>query len=477
MLHKVQSTAIRSCNQISGFGYIMEQGLGKTLTYAHEFLTLVQEGKVKRSVVICPNSFKQGWVAEINKWGLGIDAFVFKSAEPSAAYRWVRGNHNQPPMLIVNYEAIRQEWVQELIREFVKDRTSSICADESVQISTWNADQTKAAIRLAKLFQYRRILSGKWMKKGPHDLWSQLRFLGLIEGTNYFAWRTRYCKMGGWQGRQVIGAINQDQLAGIIQPFIFQALKKDWTDLPDKIYTKRYYKLGNLQGEFDRMMEDFIAYLNDGQAVSVEAAITKYIKLAQIQTGFLIDEGGKVHELVPDKKNPRLQVLLEFIENEVQGKVAIPFQHKHSYEVLSRALASYRPAYIRGGMAGEEIEAQKRRFNNDPDCRVILLQTRASKYGHTLLGEQSSDIEACSTMAFYENTYSFDDRVQIEDRIHRHGQHRSVTYVDLIGTEIDEKMIDALNRREDIYQSIMGFVRRTEASGDNLQSEKRLAHG
>jgi hypothetical protein len=173
VLHKVQKTAISRSDGKAGFGFIMEQGLGKTLTYATEFLEQVAADKVTRSVVICPNSF----------------------------------------MLIVNYEAIRQERIQNMILDFVRNRSASICADESIQISTHNALQTKAAIMLSKEFEFRRILSGKWMKKGPHDFWSQLRFLGLIDGFRYFHWRNRFCTMGGFKGKQVVGAKNQAELA------------------------------------------------------------------------------------------------------------------------------------------------------------------------------------------------------------------------------------------------------------------------
>ena len=35
-------------------------------------------------------------------------------------------------------------------------------------------------------------------------------------------------------------------------------------------------------------------------------------------------------------------------------------------------------------MKPDETEEQKARFNEDPSCRVILLQCDAVKYGHTL---------------------------------------------------------------------------------------------
>jgi hypothetical protein len=110
-------------------------------------------------------------------------------------------------------------------------------------------------------------------------------------------------------------------------------------------------------------------------------------------------------------------------------------------------------------MAPDEIEDQKRKFNNDPGCRAILLQTVASKYGHTLLGH-GDDNDRCWTMYFYENTYSLDDRSQIEDRIHRRGQTSDYCgYVDSVGTPVDMAMIEALQRKENIYNAIMRLVK------------------
>ena len=68
-------------------------------------------------------------------------------------------------------------------------------------------------------------------------------------------------------------------------------------------------------------------------------------------------------------------------------------------------VAQSRRAFIRGSMTTDEVEAEKLRFNTDRNCRVIFI-TKAAKYGHTLLGDQSDPKHACSTEVFFENTYS-----------------------------------------------------------------------
>jgi SWI/SNF-related matrix-associated actin-dependent regulator 1 of chromatin subfamily A len=110
-----------------------------------------------------------------------------------------------------------------------------------------------------------------------------------------------------------------------------------------------------------------------------------------------------------------------------------------------------------------DVAAAKTAFNDDPDVRVILLQVQASKFGHTLLGDQDNIGDRCSTMIFYENSWSLDDRSQIEDRIHRMGQKASsCLYIDFVGSGMDEEIIGALQHKEDVYQAVMGIKRRHE---------------
>jgi len=201
------------------------------------------------------------------------------------------------------------------------------------------------------------------------------------------------------------------------------------------------------------MEDDFVLWLNTEENVSVDAFITKYIKLAQIQSGFIIKESGEIEELVAPELNPRFAVVRDVIE-EATGKVVVPYVHRYTLGLLRRFLADLNPAIISGGMETGMIQSEKDKFNGDNSCRVILAQIRASKYGHTLLGGPL-DSDKCSTMVFAENSYSLDDRSQIEDRIHRHGQTaESCLYVDVWGTSLDRKITAALQAKEGIAQAV-----------------------
>lgn len=437
----------------------MEMGLGKTLTALVEFLQLVGNNEVTRLVVVCPNSFKSGWVDEIKKHKADIHPYVFESGADFYHEAFLKTKFDKPPMLIVNYEAIRSDETQAFIRRFVGTRRAMIVLDESVQVKTYNSLQTKAALKLAPLFAFKRILSGKPVTQGPHDLWAQMKFIGAPVG-NFFPFKTTFCKMGGFKAKKVVGTQNEELLAAKIEKFIFRASKADWTDLPPKLYTSREYKLTpGLASMYKSMEDDFVLWLNETENVTVDAFITKYIKLAQIQSGFIIQEDGKIVELVPPEQNPRFKLVREILE-EVPGKTVIPYIHKYTLDLLQRALVDYNPAFIKGGMETHEIQAQKDRFNNDSSCRVILVQTRAGKYGHTLLGG-AGVADNCSTMIFAENSYSLDDRSQIEDRMHRHGQTAdSCLYVDVWGTALDKRVTAALQAKESISQAVFSYFKK-----------------
>lgn len=457
-LMSVQEAALKAGRGKPGFAYYMEMGLGKTLTILTEFNELAQSKAATRLVVVCPNSFKTGWVDEISKHGFDFRAFVFEAGNDGPNDAFLREKYTKPPVLIVNYEALRKEHTQNVIRYFVGQRGAMLAIDESIQIKTHDSQQTKAALALSTMFKFRRVLSGKPITQGPHDLWAQMRAIDAIR-TKYYPFKTTFCAMGGFKGKRVIGAQNEELLAATIDKFIFRAFKKDWTDLPPKLYTSREYKLtSKLQHHYNNMENEFVVWLNESEHVAVDTFITKYIKLAQIQSGFIIQEDGITVELVPPEENSRFNLVKEIIE-EANGKVIVPYVHRYTLGLLQRALAEYNPAFIKGGMEGSEIDEQKRRFNRDRDCRAILVQTRAGKYGHTLLGDQEGG-DKCSTMVFAENSYSLDDRSQIEDRMHRHGQTAaSCLYVDVWGTPLDRRITAALQAKEEISQVAFQYFR------------------
>ena len=107
------------------------------------------------------------------------------------------------------------------------------------------------------------------------------------------------------------------------------------------------------------------------------------------------------------------------------------------------------------GNQSEEDQVHNKQQCNEGTATVMIAQLTAGKYGHTLLGSKENP---CHTTIFYENNYDLDARVQAEARNHRHGQNYPVTYVDIIGTSLDEKIIQALQKKQSMAEAIVDSI-------------------
>ncbi len=88
-------------------------------------------------------------------------------------------------------------------------------------------------------------------------------------------------------------------------------------------------------------------------------------------------------------------------------------------------------------------------MQEDPKCRFLIGTPQAGGYGITLT--------QANTVIYYSNGYDLEKRLQSEDRAHRIGQKKSVTYVDLIAEKtVDEKIVKALRKKINIASEVMG---------------------
>ena len=91
------------------------------------------------------------------------------------------------------------------------------------------------------------------------------------------------------------------------------------------------------------------------------------------------------------------------------------------------------------------------KYFQDPKSKVkyFVGNTQTAGYGLTLT--------AASNVIYYSNSYDLEKRLQSEDRAHRIGQKKTVTYIDLIAEDtVDEKIVKALRDKINIASEVMG---------------------
>jgi len=89
------------------------------------------------------------------------------------------------------------------------------------------------------------------------------------------------------------------------------------------------------------------------------------------------------------------------------------------------------------------------KFQDDPSYRFFVGTPSTGGYGITLT--------AANTVIYYSNGYDLEKRLQSEDRAHRIGQKKSVTYVDILAEDtVDEKIVKSLRKKINIASKVMG---------------------
>ena len=445
----VQVEALRRANGHAKFGHWLEQGLGKTALNLNEF---IEQDDTEINIVIAPNSFVGDWAMAPEEWGVPWLKTGIRRRDPMPT------DNDQFMLYAVNYEFVRDKASNRLLQKLMERRSCMLTIDESTVIKNPQSQTFKAVIELAKRAKVVRELNGTPLTQDVRDYYGQLRCLGQLNGMEYTVFRNRFCEMGGFYDKQVVGTRNEQELGRILDGCTFRALKKDWRkDLPPKIYKQVHLEMSKRQLQhYSTMMEEFYALVED-EEISVELVLTQMGKLRQISSCILMDK-GKHWFFEEPKDNPKLKAVLD-IGATCPGKFIVSHFYRPSGDLLFDALtkAGYNPARIKGGMKPEEILEQKRMFNDDGSCRSFVGQQEATGRGHTLIGKSGRD--RCSTMVFYENDFSYYWRAQMEDRNYGRDEESIGTMVyDLVTSPMDATGVDILTKKRDLAQMMDRIV-------------------
>jgi SNF2 family DNA or RNA helicase len=173
------------------------------------------------------------------------------------------------------------------------------------------------------------------------------------------------------------------------------------------------------------------------------------MRLHQIVCGHVKLDNGEILEL----PNNRITELLSIVE-ETDGKIIIWANYRSDIEAIKLALSKEYGMNSVGMYYGDTDDDERKRVLSefqkpDSEMRFFVGNPSTGGYGLTLT--------AAHTMVYYSNSFDLEKRLQSEDRAHRIGQTKNVTYIDLIAVgTVDEKIVKALRDKIDIATQVMG---------------------
>jgi len=196
------------------------------------------------------------------------------------------------------------------------------------------------------------------------------------------------------------------------------------------------------------MKQMALAQLN-GKLLTAPNVLTQMMRLHQITCGHFKSDDGEIQEL----SSKRLEELMSVLE-ETEGKAIIwanyIYDIEHIVKTIKQEYGEDSVVQYYGAIDSEKRQKNIEQFQNpDSPVRFFVGNPQTGGYGITLT--------AANTVIYYSNGYDLEKRLQSEDRAHRIGQKKSVTYIDLIaeGT-VDEKIVKALRKKINIASEILG---------------------
>jgi SNF2 family DNA or RNA helicase len=440
-----------------------DTGTGKSFMLINNIALLYDKGKINAALIVAPKGVYRNWVdTEIPKhlpdhvvYRMAIWAASPRKAEKLALDRLFEVTEDLK-ILVMNIEAFSTKRGFEFAVRFLLGHTALMAIDESTTIKTPGSARSKNTEKAGIGAYYRRILTGSPVTKSPMDLYQQCAFLSddCLGLHSYYAFQARYAviverQLATHSFKQIVGYRRLDELKEKLDNFSFRVKKEECLDLPDKLYVKREVDLTDEQAKaYNQMKTLALAQLN-GSVVSTVNALTQLMRLHQIVCGHVKMDNGDVVEL----PNHRIDELLNIIE-ETDGKIIIWATYRHDIEAIKLALQKAYGMEAVGTYYGDTEGDERQRVVadfQDPDkpLRFFVGNPSTGGYGLTLT--------AANTVVYYSNSFDLEKRLQSEDRAHRIGQTKNVTYIDLIapGT-VDEKIVKALRDKIDIATQVLG---------------------
>ncbi len=470
-----QRKAVELLQKHNVYALLMEQGTGKTRPVIEDWLERIADSRAQDLVVIAPKGCYMNWLDELSLW---IEPSILATIQ---VVPWISGGNSAqqkalsnllhakgPRFLTMNVEALnRKGQARNYLMQFTEGRKVIGCIDESTTIAHEEAQRTKFITEeLSSRFVARRILSGLVAPESPVDLYTQYYFLDwrVIGQRSIWGFKNRYAvlqeidftpkalKDQGIQRKktkQIVAFRNLPELTGKIMRYSYRVLKADVLDLPPKIYQFYDVDLTPEQETIYRQMRDVaFARLTSGEYSTAKMKLDQLGKMQHILCGHVRKESGEL-ENIPENRTDAVAEIL----HSHNGKAIIWAPYPQALrKIRDRLRQEFGPdstvSFWGETTLDERLEARDR-IQNDDQCRFIVSNQSVGKFGNTWT--------ACNLVIYYANSFDNEDRQQSEDRAHRIGQTKYVTYIDLRarGT-LDEKLIKTLRKKINIASEIQG---------------------
>lgn len=435
-----------------------DQGLGKTKEIIDLAMCRKQTDGLKHCLIICGiNGNKYNWADEVkihskeDSWILGTRFTKrppIKMIEGSTKDK-MEDLNNIPHQFfwITNIETLRggsfkeKQGKRTVMRFPIAEKIQELCDkgiigmiafDEAHKAKNPDSQQGKALLSI-DCKGPKIPMSGTFVLNNPLDLYLPLRWSG-FETHSFYAYKQHYCTMGGFGGKEIVGYKNLDELRSMVSKVMLRRVKGDVLDLPPKVHTIEWVDAYPEQKSLYKDVRDQVRDNIDKVKVHPDP-LSEMLRLRQV-TGY----PGILSSTVT--KSAKMDRMEELVEEEVSvgGKAIIFSNWSEMTNVIRHKLKKYNPAYITGEVGSVQRMEEKDRFQNDPNCKVMIGTIGALGTGFTLTAAQ--------LVIFVDEPWNRGIKDQAEDRAHRIGTRGTVRVVTILTRDtVDEGVYNLVQKK------------------------------
>lgn len=417
-----------------------EQGSGKTASaiWAADFL--LNQKIINRVLVICPLSIMDSaWRNDLFTFAMHRSVDVAHGAAAKRKALIAQG----ADFVIINYDGLGI-----VSQEVAEGGFDLIIIDEATHYKNAQTSRWKTLNALLKPETWVWMMTGTPAAQSPLDAYGLAKVINPTQVPKYFgSFRDQVMhKISNFKWAPKDTAT--ETVYNALQPAI-RFTKDECMDLPELSYVKRDVELTKQQNKYYKALKDTLVIQAACEAVTAVNAAVAMNKLLQISAGAVYTDSGEVLEF--DIKH-RYKVLREVIDESSQ-KVLIFVPFKHVIDVLTEKLRSegITTEVIRGDVPARKRTDIFKRFQEEPDPRVLVIQPQSAAHGVTLT--------AANTIVWWGPTSSLETYAQANARIHRSGQHHPCTVVQLQGSHVERHVYSLLDKRIDVHSKIIDLYK------------------
>lgn len=409
-----------------------DPGTGKTIGHLTAWGERRRNGGGKLLVLAPKSLLQSAWGNDINK----LFPLEFHYSIATAKNRAEAFAENAD-IYITNSDAVK--FLAQQKPSFFKD-FDEIIIDESTAFKHHTSQRSKALWKIAKYFDYRRMLSGTPNSRSITDVWNQYRILddGQRLGTAFTRFRSNVCEpvqVGPsanhiqWQDKPGIEVV----VAGLVQDITIRHIFEECIDIPDNFVRTIDVELSpKHRRQYEELKKNAVLELQEDDVTAINAAALT-TKLLQTCSGAAYGVNGKV-----DIDPARYELVIELVK-EVEHSIVF-FMWGHQKENLARLASKEGINYeIIDGSVPDRRRTQIVEAYQNGAFQTLFLHPKSAAHGLTLT-KGTRTIWASPT-------YEPDVFKQGNHRVYRAGQqHKTETILiqatDTLEVDVYQKMND-----------------------------------